>query len=221
METALDASREVKTRQASKTPYVIKAVLGDGRKVISFGPGDHENPFNWPCVCSILHYQYSDTYGLLMKAHFWQRVKCWITLLGVFQLSNSSFSSSMPAGAVQGIAEEFGYSTSSPVLSLPISMFIAGYVVGPLFLSPLSEFFGRKKLTIFPLLLYNIWTLGCAVAPSLPALVVFRFMSGIAASAPASITGGISADIWGDPVTRGKCRCASLVLKKKKKGIIL
>ena len=50
METALDGSREIKE---SKTPYVIKAVLG-GRKVISFGPGDHENPFNWPFVCSTL-----------------------------------------------------------------------------------------------------------------------------------------------------------------------
>ena len=125
----------------------------------------------------------------------------------------------MPAGAVKAIADEFGYPTSSPVLSLPISMFIAGYVVGPLFLSPLSEFFGRKKLTIFPLLLYNIWTLACAVAPNMTTLVIFRFMSGIAASAPASITGGICADIWGDPVARGKCRCASFVLKLN--GIVL
>lgn len=54
METAFDGSREAKTRPVSKTPYVIKTVLGDGRKVISFGPGDHENPFNWPFVCAIL-----------------------------------------------------------------------------------------------------------------------------------------------------------------------
>ena len=49
METAFDGSREAKE---SKTLYVIKKISPDGHKVISFGPGDPENPFNWPFVCS-------------------------------------------------------------------------------------------------------------------------------------------------------------------------
>jgi len=132
-------------------------------------------------------------------------MKIWITILGIFQVSNSTFASSMPTGATSGIAEEFGLPMSSPVLTLPISMFIAGYVVGPLFLSPLSEFYGRKYLSIYSVVWYNIWTLACAVAPNMPALLVFRFLSGLGASAPLSVTGGMYADIWKDPVVRGRC----------------
>lgn len=132
-------------------------------------------------------------------------MKTWITLLGIFQVSNSTFASSMPSGATRGIADDFGVPISSPLLTLPISMFIAGYVVGPLFLSPLSEFYGRKQLSILPLVWYNVWTLACAVAPNMPALLIFRFLSGLGASAPLSVTGGMYADIWKDPVVRGRC----------------
>ena len=34
----------------TKTPYAIKQLLEDGRKVIMFAPNDLENPFNWSLV---------------------------------------------------------------------------------------------------------------------------------------------------------------------------
>ncbi|KAF8451557.1 major facilitator superfamily domain-containing protein [Terfezia claveryi] len=151
-------------------------------KVVMFAPNDQENPFNWSL-----------------------KMKTWITILGIFQVSNSTFASSMPSGATSEIADEFGLQMGSPVFTLPISMFIAGYIFGPLFLSPLSEFYGRKYLSIYPVIWYNIWTLACAVAPNMPALLVFRFLSGLGASAPLSVTGGMYADIWKDPVVRGRC----------------
>ena len=34
----------------TKTPYAVKQLLEDGRKVIMFAPNDTENPFNWSLV---------------------------------------------------------------------------------------------------------------------------------------------------------------------------
>jgi len=132
-------------------------------------------------------------------------MKIWITILGILQILNSTLASSMPSGASSGIAEEFGFPISSSILTLPISLFIVGYIFGPLFFSPLSEFYGRRNWSIYPVIWYNVWTLACAVAPNMPALLVFRFLSGLGASAPFSITGGMFADIWKDPIIRGRC----------------
>lgn len=34
----------------TKTPYAVKQLLEDGRKVIMFAANDSENPFNWSLV---------------------------------------------------------------------------------------------------------------------------------------------------------------------------
>lgn len=36
-------------------------------------------------------------------------------------------------------------------------------------------------------------------------LLAFRFLAGLGASAPLSIVGGLYADIWDNPVIRGRC----------------
>lgn len=46
--------------------------------------------------------------------------------------------------------------------------------------------------------------MACALAPSWPAFIVFRFFTGVFASAPIAIVAGIFADIYDDPVSRGR-----------------
>jgi MFS family permease len=46
--------------------------------------------------------------------------------------------------------------------------------------------------------------MACAVAPNLASLLIFRLIAGINASSPISVTGGIYADIYDDPVSRGR-----------------
>lgn len=55
---------------------------------------------------------------------------------------------------------------------------------------------------------YTAFTLGCALAPSFASLIVFRLFVGVGASAPISIVGGIYADIYADPTTRGRAMTA-------------
>jgi len=45
--------------------------------------------------------------------------------------------------------------------------------------------------------------MACALAPSWTGLLFFRLLCGISASAPIAIVGGVYADIYDDPVSRG------------------
>lgn len=51
---------------------------------------------------------------------------------------------------------------------------------------------------------FTLFTLACAVAPNWPTLLVFRLIVGINASSAISVTGGLYADMYDDPVTRGR-----------------
>lgn len=57
---------------------------------------------------------------------------------------------------------------------------------------------------MFTFATFTIFTMTCAVAPNYPALLIFRVLTGVSASSPISVTGGIYADIYNDPVTRGR-----------------
>lgn len=115
---------------------------------------------------------------------------------------NSTLASSLPSGGISEMAEYFNI-TSQLQLVLPISVFLIGYVVGPILCGPLSENYGRKPVMIISFLIYTIFALGCALAPTWPALLLFRWICGVMASAPIAVVGGFYADIFGDPRKRG------------------
>jgi MFS family permease len=98
---------------------------------------------------------------------------------------------------------EFGI-TSRAQQVLPISIFILGYVLGPLFFGPISEQYGRRTIFVSTFSLLIIFTMACALAPNWPAFLVFRVLTGIFASSPIVVTGGLNADIYNDPITRGR-----------------
>jgi multidrug resistance protein len=104
------------------------------------------------------------------------------------------------------MAPDFGISTTggNPELVLPISIYLVGYVLGPLLFGPLSEIYGRRLPILLTFAGYTAFTLGTALAPNWAALAVFRLLAGICASAPLTIVGGILADIYDNPVARGR-----------------
>ncbi|KAL8827280.1 MAG: hypothetical protein Q9191_003281 [Dirinaria sp. TL-2023a] len=51
---------------------------------------------------------------------------------------------------------------------------------------------------------FTLFTLACAVAPNWPSFLVFRLFCGITASSAIAVVGGLFADVYGDPVTRGR-----------------
>jgi MFS family permease len=108
---------------------------------------------------------------------------------------NSGVSSSLPSNAVPYIFENFKIDDESQS-SLPTSVFLLGYVVGPLIWSPLSETIGRRPVLVYTFIVFFLFTLACALAPNWPSLLFFRFVCGCMGASPQTVIGGVYADIF-------------------------
>lgn len=117
---------------------------------------------------------------------------------------HSTIGSSLPGNAGNSLKSVFPQTTDLELV-LPVSIYLVGFVLGPSFLGPMSEVKGRRPVLLATFILYNIFTLACALAPSFPALLVFRLLSGTSAAAPVAIIGGVYADMYPTPRERGWC----------------
>lgn len=114
---------------------------------------------------------------------------------------NSTFASSAPSGIMGPVMAHYHISTEVGILT--ISLFVAGYCLGPLLWGPLSESYGRRPIFLIAYVCYTGMMVGCALSPNVGALLAFRFLGGTFAAAPLTNSGAILADIW-DGDTRGK-----------------
>ncbi|KAG8969210.1 hypothetical protein FRC05_001174 [Tulasnella sp. 425] len=142
------------------------------------GPDDPENPKNWSV------------------AYRW-----YITAIAGLLVLNATFASSAPAGVLGQLIPEFHLSHTLAVLT--ISLFVAGYCVGPLLWGPLSEQFGRKPILLVAFFVYTGFQVGSALAPNTASVLIFRFLGGTFAASPLTTSGGMIADVWNADV-RGK-----------------
>lgn len=107
----------------------------------------------------------------------------------------SPLASSMFAPGVGFMDMEF-HNTNTTISALSVSIFVLGYAVGPLFLSPLSEIYGRRPVLGCANAFFCVWQIGCALAPSVSSLIVFRFFAGIGGSGCLTIGGGVISDLF-------------------------
>lgn len=140
-----------------------------------------------------------------------QSKKTFVAFVSLLTLFNSVFDSTIPSGGIRFIAAALNVQGESQ-LALPTSVFLIGYVTGPLVFGPMSEVYGRRVVMIGSFVLFTIFTLACAVAPSWLALIIFRSLCGIFASTPIAVTGGIFADIYRSPLTRGRVMALSMAV---------
>ncbi|KAL0951355.1 hypothetical protein HGRIS_008059 [Hohenbuehelia grisea] len=146
--------------------------------LVQFEEGEAANPFSWS-----------------------RRRRWYLTMASALLMLNATFASSAPAGIVKELMEEFHMSET--VGALTISLFVAGYCVGPMLWGPLSEQYGRRPIFIYPFICYTIFQAASALARNLASVLVFRFLGGFFAAAPLTNSGAIIADLW-DAETRGK-----------------
>ncbi|KAJ4310783.1 hypothetical protein N0V84_010791 [Fusarium piperis] len=128
--------------------------------------------------------------------------KIHIVVAGLTCAFNGSFGTSMPSGALDAISSHFGV-YDQVQLTLLNSLNLAGFVVGPLFFGPLSEYIGRRPVMISTFLGYLVFMLACSGAPNYTALLIFRLLCGLNAAAPLAVIGGLYADVLDDPSERG------------------
>ncbi|KAK7053650.1 MFS general substrate transporter [Favolaschia claudopus] len=141
------------------------------------GPDDPENPKNWSVGRKWL-----------------------ITFIGVLSTVNVTFASSAPSSATIPIREELHI--SAEVSYLITSVFLVGYVFGPLVWGPGSELVGRRPIFIITMSFYTIFHLGQALAQNIETLLITRLLDGFFAVGPLVNAGGLIADIW-DADVRG------------------
>lgn len=101
----------------------------------------------------------------------------------------------MVAPALQDIGKDIGITTELE-LSMILSIFILAYAIGPLFLGPLSEIYGRAIVLQVTNLVYLAFNLGCGFAQTKEQMIAFRFFAGLGGSAPLALGGGLLSDCF-------------------------
>jgi MFS family permease len=114
---------------------------------------------------------------------------------------NRPLASSIFAPSIEQVLADFN-STSPQLASFIVSVYLIGYCFGPLVIAPLSEMYGRSLLYNICNVLFVIFSVACALAPSLNSLIGFRLLSGLAGSCPLTLGAGSLADMIG-PEKRG------------------
>jgi MFS family permease len=87
------------------------------------------------------------------------------------------------------------HSTNETLGAFVTSVYLLGYCFGPLVIGPLSEIYGRAIVYNVCNTIFLIFSIACAVANNLGALIAFRFFAGIGASCPLTLGPGTIADI--------------------------
>lgn len=115
----------------------------------------------------------------------------WVGLMSTF----SPMASSLCAPGTALTLEEYGL-TSKTIGALMISIYVLGYAVGPLFLAPLSEMYGRVPVINLSSVVFNAFLLGCSFAPNMPSLIIMRLLAGIGGSAVMTIVSAVIGDAF-------------------------
>lgn len=140
------------------------------------GPNDPDNPKNWT------------------KRQRWA-----ITVSGALLTFTVTFSSSIFSVAINPVAEEYDIGTVTSTLG--VSLFLLGFVFGPILFGPMSEAFGRKIPLLAGYAVFAIFQIPVAVAQNVETIMLGRFFGGFAASSPLAVVGGLLADMW-EPIDR-------------------
>ena len=134
---------------------------------------DPDNPKNWPFA-----------------------YKCFVTFLVCVMTVFVYLGSSIVVPGIPELSEEFHISPT--VASLSISLFVWGYGIGPMLLSPLTEIarIGRNWPYVISIGLFVIMQIPTALCNNVAGFMILRFIAGFLGS-PVLATGGATmADIW-------------------------
>ncbi|KAH7204744.1 major facilitator superfamily domain-containing protein [Fusarium oxysporum] len=125
----------------------------------------------------------------------WSNKRKWlnITVLSLLTVV-TPLGSSMFAPGIPSIMAEF-HETSPNAATFILSIYVLGFVFGPILIAPLSETYGRRKLYIWGNILFTIFSVGTALSNSMGMLLGFRFSMGFAGVVPITIGSGSIADM--------------------------
>ncbi|KAH0338792.1 putative caffeine resistance protein 5, partial [Aureobasidium melanogenum] len=166
--------KEEDTTVNSASGKVVDSEKGKDVNLIDWwGPNDPECPTNWS-----------------------QKKKFLVTFELCLLTTSIYIGSSIYSAGEQQITQIFGVSTV--VATIGLTTFVAGYGLGPMIWSPMSEIpqIGRNPIYIVTLFAFIFLNFGVIYATNIGMLFAFRFLTGFVGS-PVLATGGASlADIY-------------------------
>lgn len=151
---------------------------------------DPANPMNWPAwrkwsIISILSFITFLTYDQSEKTP---------QPYYASNVSHRPLASSMLAPGVPLIMADF-HNDSTTFATFVVSIFILGFAVGPLFLAPLSEVYGRTPVYNTCNVCFVGFTILCAMAKDSGMLLAARFWAGLVGVATITCGSGSIADL--------------------------
>ncbi|KAE8132031.1 major facilitator superfamily domain-containing protein [Aspergillus pseudotamarii] len=135
------------------------------------GPDDPDNPLNWSTAKSFGH----------------------VVIVAVLSMV-VNIASTMVAPAMEGVVRDLEI-TSRTLGTLAVSIYLLGFALGPLFISSLSEMYGRLIVYHISNAVFVIFVVACALSHTPAQFLVFRFINGCAGAAPLALGGGTIADV--------------------------
>ncbi|KAK4541429.1 hypothetical protein LTR36_008030 [Oleoguttula mirabilis] len=141
------------------------------QRIVTFEPGDLEDPRNWPS---------------------WRKLLARVPIIPVDLCV--SFGASGFSTATTKFAEAFDISSEVAILGL--SMYTLALAIGPMLNAPLSEYFGRLPIYIISYGMSLPFFVGSALAPNLGGFLVTRFLCGLFQSVTIANLGGTIADLY-------------------------
>ncbi|KAL4256932.1 MFS transporter superfamily protein [Pleurotus pulmonarius] len=119
----------------------------------------------------------------------------WLAVL-IISAGSLCVTSMSSIAAFTEVAVENEFNVSHTVSILAISLFVEGLGIGPLFVGPLSEVYGRNPIYRASFGLVFAFSWGVAFAPNITAYLIFRFLTGLSGAAFLSVAGGTVSDLF-------------------------
>ncbi len=104
------------------------------------------------------------------------------------------------------------FSASAAAVQLSLSVYFIGIALGQAVYGPLSDRHGRRPPLFVGLALFVVGSLGCALAPSVSALVAFRFVQALGGCAPLVIPRAVVRDLFDERDSVGMLSVLMLVM---------
>ena len=148
------------------------------------GPEDPANPRNW-CLSK------KSRHILLVALITFMTCEPSLRFLTKFLFANFNrpFASSMVAPAIPQLKSQLHFENNI-LGSFIVSIYLLGYVFGPLVVAPLSEMYGRVPIYHFCNIGFIVTSIACAVSSNVHMLIGFRFLSGTFGSSPVAYVEG-------------------------------
>jgi MFS transporter, DHA1 family, multidrug resistance protein len=128
-----------------------------------------------------------------MSTHLPHRHPTWLPyLLGLF-IAVGPAATDMYLPAFPAVEASFG--TAPGTAQLTLASWFAGLAVGQLTQGALSDRFGRRVPMAIGFALFTVCTIGCALAPTLPVLAIFRALAAFGATAGMVIARAVVRDL--------------------------